>query len=247
MRLAILTDLHANREAVEACLEHAHGQGAEAFAFLGDLVGYGADPAWVVRTVMEYAANGAYVVLGNHDESVAVAERQSMHAAAKEAVHWTRNQLGAAELDFLRTLPLQREVGDVLLVHANAWAPAGWDYVQGNMEAARSMLATRHALTFCGHEHAPALYHMSATGKTSQFTPASGEAIPLSRARRWLAIPGACGQPRDGNPAAAYAMFDTRSWELRFFRVPYAAQLAADKVLDAGLPPALAHRLLTGD
>ncbi|MCG2583163.1 metallophosphoesterase [Massilia sp. TS11] len=247
MLLAILTDLHSNREATEAVLDHALAQKADAFAFLGDLVGYGADPAWVVDTVMDYARRGAYVVMGNHDQAVAEADRPGMTPAAREAVSWTRNQLSPAQLDFLRTLPLQREMGDIQFVHANAFSPATWDYIDGALEATRSMNATRHMLTFCGHVHTPALYHMTMTGKTGIFTPQVDESIPLSRQRRWLAIPGAVGQPRDGNPAAAYALFDTRAYELRFHRVPYEAERAASKIRAAGLPPALAQRLLTGD
>ncbi|MES2148530.1 MAG: metallophosphoesterase family protein [Pseudomonadota bacterium] len=247
MLLAILTDLHSNREAVEAVLEHATAQRADAFAFLGDLVGYGADPGWVVDTVMAHAARGAFVVMGNHDEATFQADRPNMAAAAREALNWTRSQLNPAQLAFLRALPLKRSIGDIELVHANAWSPATWDYIEGSMDAMRSMNATRAQVTFCGHMHTPALYHLTMTGKTGSFTPTTDEAIPLSRQRRWLVIPGAVGQPRDGNPAAAYALYDTDSWELRYFRVPYDAQVAADKICSAGLPPALAQRLLTGD
>jgi len=246
MLLAILTDLHSNREAVEAVLEHAHAHQAEQFAFLGDLVGYGADPAWVVETVMSYAANGAFVVMGNHDEAAFQPERADMLPAARAAVAWTRAQLSQAQCEFLRGLPLTRERDDILLVHANAWSPAGWGYIEGTLEAMRSLYATPAQLTFCGHVHTPALYHMTMTGKTGVFNPSTDEAIALSRQRRWLAIPGAVGQPRDGNPAAAYALFDTQSWQLRFFRVPYAAEIAAQKIRAAGLPGALAERLLIG-
>ncbi|MES2130188.1 MAG: metallophosphoesterase family protein [Pseudomonadota bacterium] len=247
MRLAILTDLHSNREAVEAVLEHAASQGADTYAFLGDLVGYGADPGWVIDTVRAHAERGAQVVLGNHDEAAFQAERPDMTPAAREAVAWTRSQLNESQLGYLRALPFKRSIGEVELVHANAWEPAAWGYIDGTMEAMRSMQATRAQLTFCGHMHTPALYHMTMTGKTGCFTPSSDAAIPLSRQRRWLAIPGAVGQPRDGNPAAAYALFDMASWELRFFRIPYDVQSAADKIRAAGLPPALAQRLLTGN
>jgi diadenosine tetraphosphatase ApaH/serine/threonine PP2A family protein phosphatase len=247
MLLAILTDLHANREAIEAVLEHAGNHGADSYAFLGDLVGYGADPGWVVDTVMAYAERGAFVVLGNHDEAAIRPERPDMTAAAREAVAWTRTQLNATQRDFLRALPLKRSVDEIDLVHANAWAPAAWEYIDGTKEAMRSMQASRAQITFCGHMHTPALYHMTPTGKTGCFTPSSAAAIPLSRQRRWLVIPGAVGQPRDGNPAAAYALFDTSTQELRFFRLPYDAQVTADKIRAAGLPPALAQRLLTGN
>jgi len=246
MLLAILTDLHSNREAVEAVLEHAASQGVTSYAFLGDLVGYGADPGWVVDTVMSYAERGAFVVLGNHDEAALKPESSNMKSSVREAAAWTHVQLNDTQRGFLRALPLELSVGDIELVHANAWAPAAWEYIDGAMEAMRSMQATPAQLTFCGHMHTPALYYMTPTGKTGRFVPTSDVAIPLSRQRRWLAIPGAVGQPRDGNPATAYALLDTRNWELRFFRLPYDAQVAADKIRAAGLPPAFADRLLTG-
>ena len=135
---------------------------------------------------------------------------------------------------------------DCLFVHANAFAPAAWHYVQTRLDAIRSLLATECRHTFCGHVHEPALYHLSATGKAGDFVPVPGVAIPLSPQRRWLAIPGSVGQPRDGNPAACYAMFDTDSASLTFHRVPYDVDTAGAKIRAAGLPEHLAERLSDG-
>jgi diadenosine tetraphosphatase ApaH/serine/threonine PP2A family protein phosphatase len=247
MLLAILTDLHANKEALAACLEHAKDQGAQRYAFLGDLVGYGADPEDVLGTVIDYAARGAHVLLGNHDLGVLQGNTDNMNPVARQMVEWTRTQITPERQHFLANLPYRIELDDILLVHANAWAPEQWEYVDGVMEAARSMRATRAHVTFCGHMHVPALYHMTGVGKTGQFQPAPAQATPLSRQRQWLVIPGAVGQPRDGNPAAGYATYDTDSCELTTFRIPYDHQAAAQKILDAGLPPALALRLITGN
>lgn len=246
MLIAFLTDLHANKEAVSACLEHAERHGATRYAFLGDLVGYGADPAWVVDIVMAYAQRGALVLMGNHDAALFEEERQSMNPAARQVVEWTQAQLDAVQLAFLKNLPSQIQQSDMLFVHANAWAPQQWEYIDGSMEATRSMLATHAAITVCGHVHMPALYHMTLTGKTGSFLPTPEHGIPLSRQRRWLVIPGAVGQPRDGNPAACYATFDTDTQELTYFRVPYDTDTAARKVQAAGLPVSLAQRLLKG-
>jgi diadenosine tetraphosphatase ApaH/serine/threonine PP2A family protein phosphatase len=246
MLIAILTDLHANREAVSACLAHAQLQGAGRYAFLGDLVGYGADPAWVVETVMDHVRRGAWAVLGNHDFAVAQETRAKMHEDARQAVDWTRSQLNPAQLAFLRDLPLTAEHGDVLFVHASAAQPQQWEYITGTLEAVKSMHATRCRVTFCGHEHSPALYNLSPTGKVAAFTPVPETAIPLSVQRRWLAIPGSVGQPRDGNPATAYALYDDQSSEVTFFRVPYDYETAARKIVDAGLPLQFAQRLENG-
>jgi diadenosine tetraphosphatase ApaH/serine/threonine PP2A family protein phosphatase len=246
MLIAILTDLHANREALAACLADAEERGAQSYAFLGDLVGYGADPAWVVDTVMEYVQRGAWAVRGNHDEAVAQQARKQMHTAAQQAIDWTRAQLSAAQLDYLLNLPLTVEKDNCLYVHATALNPQNWEYISGTLEAIRSMHATRCRITFCGHMHEPALYHLSLVGKAAAYTPTADYSIPLSTHRRWLAIPGSVGQPRDGNPAACYALFDDVKNELTFLRVPYDQEVAAGKILAAGLPASFGTRLVQG-
>ena len=249
MRIGLLADLHANREAVEACLEALQQAGCTRHVFLGDLVGYGADPGWVVDTVRVYLEAGSVGVLGNHDEAACslpdAAGNLHMNADARAAIDWTRGQLDPGQLAFLRALPLQVTEADRLYVHANAWAPAQWSYVASRLAASRSLAATPQRLTFCGHVHDPALYY-SHPGDAAHFDPHPGIAIPLLPARRWLAIPGACGQPRDGNPAAACAWLDTATDRLTFLRVPYDHERAAARVREAGLPDALALRLLRG-
>ena len=246
MKTALVTDLHANREAVEAVLEHARGQGVHGHAILGDLVGYGADPEWVVDVVQELVDRGAVVVMGNHDQAVAMGSRPGMNPDAQYVVDWTRSQLRPDQLAFLARLPMMQEHGETLYVHANAFAPAAWDYVHDRDQATRSMLATPHRLTFCGHMHEPRLYHLSALGKAGEFVPTSGVPIPLLAQRRWLGIPGSAGQPRDGNPAACYAVFDDLASTLTFWRVPYDHEGAGAKIRAAALPQRLASRLADG-
>jgi len=245
MRIALLADLHANREATAACLAALAREGCDRYVFLGDYVGYGADPGWVVDTVREYVRRGAIAVLGNHDQAAMQAPSQNMVPEAREAITWTQRQLDADQLDFLRKLPLRVEHDDRLYVHANAWAPGDWGYVSSRAMATRSLEATAQRLTFCGHEHRPALYYAQ-PGPAGYFEPVAGRPVPLPGARRWLAIPGACGQPRDGNPAAACAVYDTDAGSLTFLRVPYDHERAAAKIIEAGLPPVFATRLLSG-
>lgn len=246
MKLALIADLHANREAVEAVLAHALGQGAQRFAFLGDFVGYGADPGWVVDRVREHIAAGAIAVMGNHDEAAVRGPRPSMVADARLVVEWTRSRLSSEQLDFLAALPMSVTDGELLFVHANAHAPADWAYIVGQAEAVRSLQASTRRFTFCGHVHEPRLFHMTGSGKSGSFVPVPGVPIPLSPQRRWLAIPGSCGQPRDGNPAACYAIFEIDSATLTFHRVPYDHETAAAEVRAAGLPESLAARLIDG-
>jgi diadenosine tetraphosphatase ApaH/serine/threonine PP2A family protein phosphatase len=246
MKLALITDLHANREALEEVLAHARAHGAQQFALLGDFVGYGADPGWVVDQARALVDQGAFAVIGNHDAATVRGAQPTMRPSARLAVEWTRTQLDAAQLDFLATLPLAREHGTCLFVHANAHAPAEWEYVQSRAEAVQSLQATRARHVFCGHMHLPMLYHLSGTGKAGDFAPVPGVPIPVPPHRQWLAIPGACGQPRDGNPAAAYALFDDAAMTLTFHRVPYDHEAAARKIMAAGLPPEFAQRLHDG-
>lgn len=247
MRIGLLADLHANREATEACLAALSKAGCSRLVFLGDLVGYGADPAWVVDAVRAHVDTGASAVLGNHDAAVDDPDASRMHEQARAAIDWTRDRLDDAQRGFLRTLPLQVEDDDRLYVHANGWEPGGWSYIGGEQAARRSLCATSQRLTFCGHVHEPALYFDSTVaGAASGFQPTPGVAIPLLPTRRWLAIVGACGQPRDGNPAASCAWLDTGRRQLTFLRVPYDHERAAAKIRDAGLPEAFARRLVTG-
>lgn len=247
MKLALITDLHANREAVQSVLDHAKAQGAGRYAFLGDYVGYGADPAWVVDTVMEHVRQGAIAVGGNHDAGTTRGPSPNMRLDARRVIEWTQQQLNEEQLGFLRSLPLAQVDGDMLFVHANAFAPAEWEYIQSRIEAVRSLHATPCHYTFCGHMHEPKLFHLSGTGKVGDFVPTADVPIPVPSHRQWLVIPGSAGQPRDGNPAACYAMFDIGEQMLTFHRVPYDHETAAQKIRQAGLPAALADRLAQGE
>ncbi|WP_316164445.1 MULTISPECIES: metallophosphoesterase family protein [unclassified Bradyrhizobium] len=245
MLLAIFTDIHANRQAFAACLEAARARGADRLICLGDIVGYGADPEWSVDTVMEIVAGGGLAVCGNHDNAVSTAS-ESMNAEAQAAMEWTRGRLSAEQRRFLAELPMSIGDDDRLFVHAEASSPPRWRYVQSSADAARSMIATEAQVTFCGHIHRPALYSMSATAKMTSFTPTANMPIQLLRGRQWLAVVGSVGQPRDGDPAASFVTFDTRTRELTYCRVPYDVEAAAQRIRDNGLPPWLAQRLSMG-
>lgn len=245
MRTALISDIHGNREALEACLEHAGRSGIDAYVFLGDFVGYGADPVFVLDTAMRYVAQGAVAVLGNHDAAAAGA-RADMNDDAAAAIAWTRTVLSDAHRDFLSRLPLAVEKGTTLYVHSDPSDPAGWGYITDLYSASRALVATRAHVTFCGHTHVPALFHMSVTGKFASFDPVDRVEIPLTQRRRWLAVIGSVGQPRDRNPAACYAILDDATDVLTYVRVPYDIDSAARKIIEAGLPVGLAYRLYEG-
>lgn len=245
MRIALLSDIHSNLEALQACVAHAERRGAGQFAFLGDLVGYGADPCACLDLIMALTQRGAVAVRGNHDEAALGGLCADMNIPSRDAIYWTRRQLQPRHQDFLSGLPVSATLASALLVHASADRPAAWTYVSDERQAGRSLEATNARLVCCGHVHTQHLYYTAAAAVKSH-PPTADVAIPLSRQRRWLAIVGSAGQPRDGNPAAAYALLDTASAELRFFRVPYDHDAAARKIVAAGLPERLALRLIHG-
>jgi diadenosine tetraphosphatase ApaH/serine/threonine PP2A family protein phosphatase len=245
VRLAVFADIHANRQAFSACLEAARMRDAERIICLGDIVGYGADPEWTVETVMGLVSDGAIAVRGNHDNAIGTSS-ESMNAEAQAAIEWTRGRLSGPQRQFLAGLPLTHREDDRLYVHSEASNPARWRYVLGTAEAARSLEATDAHVTLCGHIHHPALYSMSAAAKMTSFVPTSHVPVQLLGGRRWLAVIGSVGQPRDGNPAAAFAMLDTASREITYCRVPYDVETAAQRIRANGLPHWLADRLLAG-
>ena len=243
--LAVFADIHANRQAFSACLDFARAHGAERIVCLGDYVGYGADPEWTVETVMNLVENGALAVRGNHDSAVGTPS-ETMNAEAQAAIEWTRGRLSATQRHFLAELPLTLQEDDRLYVHSEASSPAKWRYIQSTADAGRSLLATTAHVTFCGHIHRPSLYSISVTGKMTSFVPTSGVTVQLLQGRRWLTVVGSVGQPRDGDPAASFAMFDTKSREITYCRVPYDVDAAAMRIRENGLPLWLADRLSVG-
>lgn len=245
MLIAVLADIHANREALQACLDDAEQAGAEQYVFLGDFVGYGPDPEWAVERVARMVEDGALAIQGNHD-AAAVSDSDTMTAVAHAAITWTRSRLDAGHVRFLAGLPLDLHEDDRLYVHASASAPEDWIYILGPREAFHCFRATAQRLTFCGHTHIPVLFNESPTMLPQQHVPIEGQPMPLLAQRRWVAVLGAVGQPRDHNPAACYGLFDTLTSRLTYMRVPYDCDVTARKILAAGLPSALAKRLLTG-
>ena len=245
MRTALLSDIHGNREALSACLSHIDRVGADRLMFMGDMIGYGADPEWCLETAMKRCDQGAVALLGNHDEAV-MKPSEDMNGAAKAAIDWTRRRLSAEHLKFIGERPILKEEGEVLYVHASAAAPHAWPYIQTARDADDSLSFTSRRITVCGHVHVPRYFHAPEGRRSEGFTPTPGVPLPLLRQRRWVIVLGSVGQPRDGNPAAAYSIIDTAQGRITLHRVPYNIDGAAQKIRAAGLPPMLADRLYKG-
>lgn len=246
MRLAILTDIHGNREAFAAVLADLAGRNVGRIVFLGDLVGYGPDPAWCVEKVMDLAGRGAIVVRGNHDHAIGDPSEQ-MNANARAVIDWSRQRLDAVQRDYLARLPLAADLDDLHFVHASANSPGDWIYVTSEQKAMPSFRVSAARVIFCGHVHVPALMSCDLSGMVRQQRVAVGMAVPLIRSRRWLAVVGSVGQPRDGVPQAGYALYDPAANEFAFRRVAYDTAATAAKIRAAGLPETLARRIERGE
>lgn len=245
MRFAVLTDIHANREAFEAVLADAAARGVDRIALLGDLVGYGPDPEWCLDQAAELVAAGAICIQGNHDHAAAGGV-VSMGPDARQAMDWTKSRLTDAHRAFLAGLPLTATVEDVFFVHASANDPKSWIYVTSASMARGAFRCCEARIILCGHVHVPLLASSDLAGVVREQEFRMAMPIPLIRSRRWLAVVGAVGQPRDGVVQAGYALLDTGSNELTFRRVPYDAAKPVGKMRAAGLPEDLALRLISG-
>jgi predicted phosphodiesterase len=192
LKLALLADVHSNLEALEACLEHARASGAEGHAFIGDLVGYAADPVAVLDRIEALAAAGAVVVRGNHDQAVLDGNMGDMNAAAQAAIAWTRERLTDRHRAFLEGLPLVARRDNALFVHASAASPETWTYVSDPLRAHGSLQAAGDArYVFSGHVHEPVLYYMGPLARSVR-----------SRASRSRSRPAASGSPSSGRRAS---------------------------------------------
>lgn len=246
MRIGILSDIHANREALDAVLEALQSQHVDRLVLLGDLVGYGPDPAYVVERARQLRSVGAACILGNHDEAAATGNTSGMSENARDAIRWTVKQLSGGQCAFLGGLPMSLEEGDILYTHAGAWKPHAWPYVKEASDAKRSFEAVDARIAICGHTHVPAVFYATPRGAVTSFTPLANKPAPLFSSCRAVIVAGAVGQPRDGNPAACAALLDTEAMTVTMMRVPYDWDRTAQKIAEAGLPAWLGMRLKIG-
>ena len=240
MRYAILSDIHANLEALTAVLADAAGA-ADAVLCLGDIVGYGADPEACVDLVGERAQA---VVAGNHEYGVAGRmDLEWFNPFARAAAEWTASRLDRDHHAWLRSLPLTAEVEDATLVHASPDRPEEWDYLIEAGDGFDAFEAFDTRLCFVGHSHRPARWSLGSSGPDHE---RGATDIALESGRRYIINVGSVGQPRDRDPRAAYAVWDIPARRVVLRRVSYDVTAARRKILSAGLPRVLGDRLTIG-
>lgn len=245
MRYLVLTDIHANLEALRSCLADARGRRYDRVLVLGDLVGYGADPNAVVDSVRDLQL--AAIVRGNHDKVACGLERpDGFNTVAKSAVLWTFEALTPENRDWLAALPRGPHTVDDCIEICHG-APFDEDaYIFDELDALHALTNSSRPLCLFGHTHQQAIFALRAqSGSTRVFLPGESRLV-LSEGTKYLVNPGAVGQPRDGDPRAAYAIADSDERQVELFRVPYPVEEAQAKVRQAGLSETLASRLALG-
>jgi predicted phosphodiesterase len=239
MKFAILGDIHANLEALEAVLADAAEQGATHHVCIGDIVGYNANPHECVQRIRELDCP---VVKGNHDEEASAdTEIVGLNPLAHAALVWTRNALTDEDKKWLRELRLVRQVRDFTIVHATLDTPGSWAYVMNKFDAMASFSYQFTQVCFFGHTHSPRFYVKAMT-----VTAEPGPEIAIEPGRKYFINVGSVGQPRDGDPRPAYALYDVTTGRVSIRRVEYDRALTQKKIIESGLPSALADRLDLG-
>ena len=243
MLQAILSDIHSNLEALQTCVGHARERGATHFACLGDCVGYGADPVPTLDLLLSLP--NLVMIRGNHDEAL-FRDGVIDVPGIREALDWTSKQITPAHRRLLGDAPYVRTLGEATYAHASAHAPTQWEYLRQPEQIKDCLAATDTRVTFIGHVHVPMVFYQTVAGTLREFNPESGAPIPLSATCRYVINVGSVGQPRDGNNASCYVLYDSDARTITFFRLPYDFMSAAEKILNAGLSSRFAERLLEG-
>jgi predicted phosphodiesterase len=239
MKYAIIADIHANLEAFQVVLQDIEKQKCTHVACLGDVVGYNANPKECLDTVR---AMNIPCVKGNHDEfcsSDTPMEGFSPHAA--EAGNWTRHKLLEDDRRWLRELKFLRLVSNFTIVHATLDAPQRWGYVFDKLAAAASFTYQNTPVCFFGHTHVPVAFIRDSVVRGGTYSK-----FKVEPGRKYFVNVGAVGQPRDGNPKAAYVIYDVDEGSIELRRLEYDIAAAQKKIIEAGLPARLAERLALG-
>ena len=243
MKYGILGDIHANLNALRSVLAALDAEGVDEIVSVGDVVGYGAAPRECLHLLLE---RRVHIVMGNHDAAaVGLLAVDNFNPAAAFAARWTTTQLSPEERGYIARLPLRLEFEHILVAHATWDAPERFDYIMKSHDAEPSLAMQTRRVCFIGHTHRPLLVGRlnHEPGRTFWTHDAH---VDLSEWHRVLVNVGSVGQPRDDDPRAAVAVYDTETQHYDLLRVPYDIEREQQRILRAGLPPILAERLALG-
>jgi len=240
MRYAILGDIHANYDALSAVIEDMKNEGIDKTVCVGDLVGYGAEPAKCIDTIRRICT---VCIAGNHDfATIEKTNIEFFNAYARQATLWTRQNITEEHKKYLEELKLVEDVDDCFtLVHGTLYAPALFDYIQTTFDAYLSLQVLEKPVCFVGHSHVPISFFLD-----EAVTYSTDRLIRLKEGVKVIVNVGSVGQPRDDDPRAAYAIYDTDKKEIIIKRIEYDVEKAVKKIQNAGLPEILGERLRYG-
>ena len=243
MRYAIISDIHGNLPALQKVLARLTSSSIDSYLCLGDIVGYGAQPNECCAIIQEL---DAVCIRGNHEEGVLRPDfEQWFNAAARACLVWTRGQLTEENRAFLESLAETAQIGNITICHGSIPDPNF--YITSPQEALPSFQVMAGTVGFFGHTHSAEYFVQREAGGLPEQRPSpAGETCLVETGCKYLVNPGAVGQPRDGNPQAAYAIYDEESSRIELCRVDYDIAAAQRKMLDAGLPSSMSLRLSHG-
>jgi predicted phosphodiesterase len=241
MKLAILSDIHGNLEALQAVLDFLNEEGIKEVICLGDIVGYGANPNECIDLVREATDQ---IIAGNHDwGAVGLTDISFFNPVAKAAIEWTARELTKNSKEFLKQLPLTREKEELFFVHGTPSFPESWDYLFRSADARKEFESFIQRVCFIGHSHTPLAFARNQQGMIFQINYAEQR---MEDDRRYIINVGSVGQPRDLDPDAAVGIYDLSIKRFTLERIPYNIRAAQEKILEAGLPYMLAERIEVG-
>lgn len=232
MRIAIISDIHANIEALEKAFEIIETKSIDEIVCLGDIIGYGANPNECLAFVREKTS---YILLGNHDEAaIDLSATEYFNPYARIAAEWTSRELTEEHQEFIKKLPYTLELNGSFFVHASPFQPQEWHYIISAADAFNNFPYFHSEVCFVGHSHVPGIFCEDIWTQE------------LVRGKKFIINVGSVGQPRDGDPRLSFGILDTDTWKYENVRSPYPVQKAVEKIRKAGLPKVLADRLLEG-
>jgi predicted phosphodiesterase len=243
MRIAVVSDIHSNLEALEAVLAHAANQGVDRYVSLGDVVGYGASPNECIDLLRSLP--DCSCLLGNHDAAV-LGIPNNMKPDARKVIAWTRTLLTRSNMRFLQEMEDLLKWESISFCHSNPYRPRNWYYVSEKAYITRSFARSKAKILFVGHTHVPVAITRKNFFCMYIRAPQHTMVVPAAELNRQIFNAGSVGQPRDGDPRASYLIYDTKRKIIEFYRVAYNFQRAGEKILAAGLPEMYAHRLVNG-
>lgn len=242
MRYGIFSDVHSNLEAMTTVAQAMKADGAEEFICLGDFVGYYANPNETLDLIE--SLNCWKSVIGNHDAAaIGQLSTEKFNGPAAEAIRWTRKVLKPKHVDFLKSLRLHEEVGEIQLVHSSPFQSEEWHYLSKQEDLEKNFRYFHGFICFFGHVHKPYIAEQKPDGTVTMI---ESPEYTLKKDCRYLVNVGSVGQPRDGIPKTCYVLYDSNTKNIAIRRLDYDLEATARKTIEAGLPEYLALRLRTG-